>query len=111
MGIIGGALGYKILKLVGKPDDGADPSGAAYDDGTSKLEALLGRGFWREIQGKTVVDFGCGPGELAAREGVADRCTFTASPAERAEVIVSTDAFEHFDDPPAILKTMRDLLL
>jgi SAM-dependent methyltransferase len=137
MGIIGGTLGYRILKLLSKGEEAHLTGGDAYAD-TSKLETLLGPSFWREVEGKTVIDFGCGPGEgavemalhgarkvigvdiqegwleLARRRaeeaGVGDRCTFTSRPEERVDVIVSTDAFEHFDDPEAVLKTMREML-
>ena len=46
----------------------------------------------------------------AAQARVEDRCTFTARPVERADVIVSIDSIEHFDDPAAILKLMRYML-
>jgi SAM-dependent methyltransferase len=106
----------------------------------SKLEVLLGPSIWAEFRDKTVVDFGCGPGievvELAehgarhvigldlrqkwldaavdhARErGVADRCSFaqTWDGKTRADVILSIDSFEHFDDPAAILNQFQQIL-
>jgi SAM-dependent methyltransferase len=106
----------------------------------SKLEQLLGRSIWDEIWGKVVVDFGCGEGrevvelaehgashvlgidtrqrwldrsaELAAQRGVSDRCTFVArwTGTGAADVIVSLDSFEHFDDPAEILVTMHGML-
>lgn len=104
----------------------------------SKLRVLLGEDFLSRIQGKVVVDFGCGEGleslDLARngakkvigidiREDVLDKartnaaaagldavCNFSAATAERADVIVSIDAFEHFDDPPSILRIMDGLL-
>lgn len=48
--------------------------------------------------------------EHAVRVGLNSRCEFTTAPREKADVIVSIDAFEHFDDPLAILNTMRGLL-
>jgi hypothetical protein len=42
--------------------------------------------------------------------GVAQRCTFTTAPAGKAERILCIDAFEHFADPAAILRTMAELL-
>lgn len=137
MGIIGGQIGYQLLKLISNggvdgPQNGVD---SAVDQ---KFEVRLGPEFWREIEGKTVIDFGCGPGieavemarrgarkvigldiqeewlrqalERATEAGVSDRCTFGATTDERADVIVSFDAFEHFDDPLGVLKTMRELL-
>jgi SAM-dependent methyltransferase len=100
----------------------------------------LGGDIWDQVRGKVVVDFGCGEGhevaelaehgasqvigidtrqrwldraaELAARRGVSDRCTFIdrwTGPAV-ADVIVSLDSFEHFDDPAEILTTMHTML-
>lgn len=104
----------------------------------SKVLALLGSDFYSSIQGKTVVDFGCGTGEDAVemaqhgaqrvigvdlREqvlavgrknaeaaGVSDRCGFATVSPEKADIIVSLDAFEHFEDPAAILRIMDGLL-
>jgi SAM-dependent methyltransferase len=106
----------------------------------SKLEQLLGRGIWDEIRGKVVVDFGCGEGRevvevaehgaaqvigidtrqkwldhaaaLAAQHGVTDRCVFMHhwTGPSAADVIISLDAFEHFDDPAAILETMHTIV-
>lgn len=98
----------------------------------------MGDEFLNRIAGKTIVDFGCGNGieavEMAQRgakrvigidilegalktaqqsasaAGVQHICTFATSTNERAEVIVSIDAFEHFADPAAILKIMDALL-
>jgi SAM-dependent methyltransferase len=106
----------------------------------SKLEQLLGRDIWDQVRGKVVVDFGCGEGrevveiaergaakvigidtrqlwldraaQLASDRGVADRCVFMrewAGPSG-ADVIISLDAFEHFDDPAGILATMHTIL-
>lgn len=137
MGIIGGQIGYRILKLIscGHADDQQNGNGSAID---RKFEVRLGVSFWREIRGKTVIDFGCGPGieavemaqrgarkvigldiqeewlrqarERATQAGVNDRCTFAAKTDERADVIISLDAFEHFDNPVEVLRTMRELL-
>lgn len=54
----------------------------------------------------------------AIKAGVTDVCEFTATLADEqatgslpyADVIFSLDAFEHYDDPAAILKHMRSLL-
>jgi SAM-dependent methyltransferase len=48
--------------------------------------------------------------DRATQAGVSDRCTFVTKTDERADVIVSVDAFEHFHDPAGVLKTMRELL-
>jgi len=105
--------------------------------GKSKL-SLLGAEFLRNVAGKTVIDFGCGEGseavEIAQRgakrvigidireeilqparnraleAGVQDSCCFATSTTERADVVVSIDAFEHFGDPAGILRIMDTLL-
>lgn len=137
MGVIGGTLGYELLRAIGK-NGGSSPLNAAVYAGKSKLDILFGNQLWREIDGKVVVDFGCGVGaeavELAergakrvlgidiqerflaeARErardaGVLDRCTFATSVSEPADVIVSVDSFEHFADPAAVLIAMREMI-
>lgn len=135
---IGGTLGYWILRRLARPERAQSAcSGQAYA-GRSKLETLFGAGFWTAVQGRTVLDFGCGGGEeaieiathgarrvigldirpqvlaIAARSaaaaGVADRCLFTTHVGEPVDVIVSIDAFEHFADPAGILRTMRRML-
>jgi SAM-dependent methyltransferase len=137
MGIIGGVIGYQILRRISKNGNGGHMDGSAYG-GKSKVEELLGPDFWIEIQGKTVIDFGCGEGaeaiEIARRgarrvigvdiqerllevarmsaadAGVADRCIFTTRPTEPADIIVAIDSFEHFDDPLSVLRTMSNML-
>ncbi|CAN5627943.1 hypothetical protein BH23GEM9_BH23GEM9_05210 [soil metagenome] len=137
MGAIGGEIGYRLLKRIGGTGDSGRTDGSAYR-GRSKLDVLLGAMLWDAIRDRVVIDFGCGTGdeavemaqrgardvigldlqerflcvgrERAAAAGVADRCTFVSWTDERAEVIVSIDAFEHFDDPAGVLRAMRDLL-
>ncbi len=136
MGILGGNLGYSLLRKI---NDGSHSpmDGDAYE-GKSKLDELLGPRFWADVEGKTVVDFGCGEGheavELAQRgrcrvigvdvrpeildrarqhadhAGVSDRCTFSTAADREADVIVSLDSFEHFADPANILQIMETLL-
>jgi len=112
-------------------------SGSAYR-GISKIRTLLGNDLMADLQGKTVIDFGCGSGEdaiemaragtrrvigidireealiqarrRAEQEGVSEHCIFQTKPTEAADAIVSLDSFEHFSDPEQILKTMYDLL-
>jgi SAM-dependent methyltransferase len=85
-----------------------------------------------------VIDFGCGEGDealdlarngarkvigidiqerflerarvVAAKAGLSSVCEFVRATDEKAGIIVSIDAFEHFDDPAAILRTMDGLL-
>jgi SAM-dependent methyltransferase len=136
MGIIGGELGYKLLRQTAKVSPGNELT-TAYD-GLSKMEMFFGPEIWTQLAGKTVVDFGCADGidaidmaqhgvgrvigidlrerplavarKSAGEKGVADRCTFATSIDEKVDVIVSFDAFEHFADPLAILGVMRQLL-
>jgi len=107
-------------------------------DGRSKLEILLGKELLPSIKGKVVIDYGCGYGfqtielaqagaaraigvdinpeflaaaaENAQKAGVADKCRFCEFPGEQADVVVSLDCFEHYEDPRAILAGIRDLL-
>lgn len=137
MGFLGGAVGYRALRWYSKDGDTGYGDGSAYAD-RSKLEILLGPRIWEELQGKAVVDFGCGSGSeavevakrgarkvvgldiresaLAAaranarREGVEGICSFATRTDERADVILSVDAFEHFRDPGEILTIMRGLI-
>jgi 2-polyprenyl-3-methyl-5-hydroxy-6-metoxy-1,4-benzoquinol methylase len=129
-------LQYRILKKI-SPGNPACCSGAAYAN-KSKVAALLGEKFFSHISGKTIIDFGCGNGddtiemaqngarrvigidnredvlEIARRKalaaGVQDKCLFASSTDEIAEIIVSLDAFEHFENPAEILSIMSTLL-
>lgn len=103
----------------------------------SKVETLLGPDIWKQIEGKIVVDFGCGAGaeaiEMAqrgarhvygidisdrwlqvastrARQSGCENVTFARTAPEMADVVVSLDAFEHFENPGAILRAMHGLL-
>ena len=137
MGIIGGTLGYHLLRRISADGETGYCDGSAYE-GVSKIETLLGENIWPETKDKVVIDFGCGDGEdavevakrgarkvigvdirehalararkRAAQEGVAGRCFFGREAGEKADVILSVDAFEHFEDPQEILRIMRRLL-
>jgi SAM-dependent methyltransferase len=135
MPILDGTLAYRLLRVIA-PAEPARMSGQAYAE-TSKIEVLLGSGIWQQIQGKVVIDFGCGAGreaiELAqkgarwvygvdvsskwlqiGREAAAAvncrNITFCGTAPELADIIISIDAFEHFSVPLAILNTMAKLL-
>jgi SAM-dependent methyltransferase len=129
-------LQYRILKKIAP--GGSKHCDGSYYAGKSKLEVLLGKDLLGRIAGKTVIDFGCGEGaeaiELArkgarkvvgldidearlevarrraAAAGVEDKCSFVSATREPADVVVSLDAFEHFDDPARILEAMSSLL-
>lgn len=137
MGIIGGTLGYRILRTVSSEGESGYCDGSAYRN-RSKLEVLFGPEIWATVEGRVVIDFGCGSGveatelaqhgaqrvigldlqtrllyqarTLACQQGVSNRCTFAAETEEKADVILSVDSFEHFDDPAAILRQMRSLV-
>jgi SAM-dependent methyltransferase len=107
--------------------------------GKSKLRMLLGEEIVPALQGRTVIDFGCGTGDdlieavrlgaargigidireevlaVARRQaqaaGVADRCTFATETSERADLVISLDSFEHFADPGHMLELMHELLV
>lgn len=129
-------LQYRILKRIspGAPDC---DSGSTYE-GKSKLTILMGDEILNKIAGKVVIDFGCGEGseavEMAIRgakrvigidireeilqiarqkaigAGVQNACCFVSSTQELADIVVSVDAFEHFEDPAGILASMNALL-
>jgi SAM-dependent methyltransferase len=132
------ALQYQFLRWWGRPDTDDGACTAVAYAGRSKLEALFGADFWPIIQGRTVLDFGCGTGSevielathgahrvvgldirpsalaasarAAAAAGVADRCVFTTQVEEPVDVVVSVDTFEHVADPAGALQTMHRLL-
>ena len=136
-GVIGGQLGYRLLQLIAgvSHDDGPHP--IAYEN-KSKLEVLFGPDVWPLIEGRHVIDFGCGNGvetidmarhgakrvigldirekvlaagrKAAQTAGVDDRCIFAAETAEPADVIVSIDGFEHYGDPEGALGLMRRMI-
>lgn len=127
---------YRILKTISPA--APDCCTGSFYAGKSKLAVLLGEDFFAKIRGKVVVDFGCGEGadavemaqkgarrvigidifeellqsgrQKAASCGVQDICSFLPATRERADVVVSLDAFEHFGDPAEILRIMDGLL-
>ena len=134
---IGGELGYRLLRWL-KPGSEFDGDGEAHSSYGPKIRRLLGDGARDSFLDKTILDFGCGLGtgsiemaqqgakrvigldiradvlEVARRSaedaGVSEICEFAESVDQPVDVIVSIDAFEHFDDPAAILEMMDRLL-
>jgi SAM-dependent methyltransferase len=130
------AIQYRILKRI-SPCPRSCCNASAYEK-KSKLSVLMGDGFFARIAGKVVIDFGCGEGDEAvemaksgaarvmgidiredvlqrARQkavaaGVDDVCHFRSLATESADVIISLDAFEHFQEPEQILQIMNTLL-
>lgn len=139
MGCIGGALGYRLLKRISPGGLTAEKycSGSAYD-GKSKLGVFFDRDMLDQLVGAVVLDYGCGSGDtcielarLGARRvlgldiqehlldqarakaqsaGVAHICHFGTTAPEAADAVISLDAFEHFEDPAAVLRQIHGLL-
>ncbi len=140
MGILGTALSYRFLKHRypggrGVPMSQGDPF---KEKGISKLAHYFGESIFDELHNKVVVDFGCGSGsnvleladrgcarvvgvdiqdrlladgrDAAATRGVSDRVQFVTTFDGKADVVLSTDAFEHFLDPAAMLNLMGAML-
>jgi SAM-dependent methyltransferase len=136
MGLIGGTIGYRLLRFLTARTVGNNEY-TAYQ-GRSKVEVLFGPQVWKELAGKVVMDFGCESGyeaidvalhgakkvigldiyepsiagarRNAEAAGVADRCVFSTETSEKVDVIMTLDAFEHFQDPSAVLVEMAGLL-
>lgn len=132
------SVGASMLTALARLKISEFPDEPAVYVGRSKMEVLLGPRVWDHIVGRTVLDFGCGPGveavemaergaarvigidlrqkwlQMAAKRaeaaGVADRCTFAKTWNEPVDVILCIDCFEHFAEPAAILRQMRQLL-
>jgi len=137
MGVIGGRVGYHLLRWVGREGGSGRCDGRVYRS-QSKVEAIFGPHLWQELAGKVVIDFGCGAGQEAieiAQHGarrvigidiresvlrvarraaddsaVADRCLFASRSDVRADAILTIDSFEHFSDPAGVLELMSTLL-
>jgi SAM-dependent methyltransferase len=128
-------LQYRLLRRI-RPVEPTYLSGGAYQ-GTSKLDILVGD-LLGAVAGKTVIDFGSGDGlealdlvrrgadrvvgvdlnpscrEIAdwhaQQAGLADRVAFVETTDVRADLVISLDSFEHFDDPAEILELIHRLL-
>jgi len=133
----GDELGYRLLCWLkpGERSEGGAVTNASY---VRRIKQAIGDSGWDELKDKSIIDFGCGTGagsiELAqqgARKvigldirpeqlglartsaeeaGVVERCRFTDAVNEPVDVIVSVDAFEHFEQPDEILRRMDELL-
>lgn len=127
---------YRLLKAIA-PREPNFMDGSAFA-AKGKLRTLFGDSFFEQIRGRTVIDFGCGEGaeavemaqagatavigldiqirfleqarERARKAGVEARCKFVTTASEPADVVVSLDSFEHFNEPEAALEMMFDLL-
>ena len=138
MGIIGGRLGYNLLRMISPGGNQSMCSAGDPYGGASKLDIFFGSEFWADLQGKVAIDFGCGVGteavemakrgasnvigidirenvlaearSLAVREGVEGRCTFCTATDSKVDLVVSLDAFEHFEDPQSVLESLRTMI-
>ncbi len=136
--LIGGGLGYRLLKWIHPKNRVSKSMVEEYASPREKINVMYGESVFDRILGKTVIDFGSGEGgvtiELArsgaqkvigleiqersrdlsmqrAREaGVAEICEFAATTKEKADIVLSLDAFEHFDDPADILAKMANVV-
>lgn len=132
------SVGASMLNAIARLKISEFPDESPVYVGRSKMEVLLGPRVWDHVVGRTVLDFGCGPGieavEMAQRgarrvigidlrqkwlqmanaraeaAGVTGCCTFAKTWDEPVDVILCIDCFEHFADPAAILVQMRRLL-
>jgi SAM-dependent methyltransferase len=137
MGVLGGTIGYRLLRMMCHDGETGYCDGSVYQN-RSKMEILFGARIWDELAGKVVLDFGCGAGEqaiemaqrgaarvigldvresvldqarrAAEKAGVAGRCVFTTEAKEKVDVVLSLDAFEHFDDPAGVLSAMSRMV-
>lgn len=139
MGIIGGQIGYAMLRLIAPAYRYSSSSIEEDQEQTeTKLEQFFGANFFDLIKNKVIIDFGCGTGNQsvemaqngalkvigidiqepflehgkrkAKQLGLSERCVFKKTTDELADIIVSKDAFEHFSAPEVILDLMSTLL-
>ena len=138
MAWIRGNLAYRLLRCISAAHKELPTTVDHYESPQEKLTTHFGHGFFDQIHGKSVIDFGSGEGreaveiasrgarqvtgvelqerfrhasrELACDHDVEDICDFVESTNERADIVFSLDSFEHFDDPGGILETMSSLV-
>lgn len=136
MAIIGGRLGEYILTKAHdfKNDSQSYEVSEHYDNTSEDLKFLFGDDLDDQVRDKVVIDYGCGIGNetvqiakwgarkvigidiqdrflksgrrLAIQQNVGDICEFSKSINGKADIIISKDAFEHYDNPTMELNTM-----
>lgn len=137
MSLIGGQFGYALLKLIHPGNRPFATVADEYGSSSSKLQVHFGDDFFAKVRDKTVIDFGSGHGgeaveiakhakqvvgveiqshfrEIAAQKavdnGVVHNCTFAEQTDTKADIVLSLDSFEHFEDPGKILDVMAGML-
>jgi len=139
MGIIGGKIGYSILKTISPRKHDTSEKFLSNKFHNTKLKEFFGHNIYDLVANKTVIDFGCGNGlqavelakfcptanvigidiqdkcleignQKALEMNVSNRCKFMKKTDELADIILSKDAFEHFSNPLYILETISSLL-
>ena len=138
MAILRGRFSRFLLNALWTPRDRGEET-IDLESSRRKLMTHFGPTIWSELQGKSVIDFGCGAGmeaiamakggaisvtgidvreglllkarEHAAQLGVSDRCRFLRETDEKVDTIISLDSFEHFADPEGELTKMSTLVL
>jgi SAM-dependent methyltransferase len=134
LGLVAAAQYQVLTSIAPRPNQNRGADASRY----AKLETLLGRDTLDSLCGKIVIDFGCGEGheaievacagakrvigvdcresvlEIARRNaraaGVDSICHFASCLNEMADVVISIDAFEHFENPAGVLAQMSQLL-
>lgn len=135
---VGGEIAYRALRCFQPPASWRAHFTPSSRPTPSKLADYWGEGIWADLRDRTVVDFGCRTGadaiemarhgarhvtgidilpeplevarRAAAEAHLAHLCTFTTSTNAWAERIICIDAFEHFEDPAAVLRLMDGML-
>ncbi|MGH7412808.1 MAG: class I SAM-dependent methyltransferase [Candidatus Rokuibacteriota bacterium] len=134
------SLEDRVLRWIRAPADvKAHPYQPRGGQTSSMLARHFGAPLFQAVRDRVVLDYGCGDGadaialarhgaqrvigleidprpldrarSRAGQAGVADRCTFTTHTTEMADVIVSSDTFEHVPDLGRTLRHMDQLLL
>lgn len=136
MAVISGRIADRLLAKFSPREQTQEPAGN--EPAEVNLRDVFGADAYDLIDGKIVIDFGCGAGnevvdmarkgasrvigldlqlpllsnarELALRHKVQDKCLFTTQTDEKADIITSKDAFEHFSNPEEVLQAMSKML-
>ena len=106
MGIIGGELGYRLLRGIASAPRQGQMDGSAFA-GKSKLEVLLGRDMLARTTGKSVLDFGCGEGAQAVE--LAERGLLSG--VDRREIVAQLNPQMESSELLALQKRAREVFV